>query len=198
MRTPLRFGALVVAGCLGTLLAASALGSGRAPVRAQDAPSVTFQPSSVTAAAGTTITLKVHIDNASNLAAFQLTLQYDAQVLRRGTISVGDFLSQTGRPVTAFDPVELVPGTVLYQALSGPSDKPGVDGSGTLASVTFAGLGEGLSLVSLPEIVLLDSAGNPTTVAGRTATLRLLPAPTATPAPTPLAVLLPIAYVGRR
>lgn len=167
------------------------------PIRAQDAPSVSFQPGSLTAAAGTSITLKVQIENASNLAAFQLTLQYDAEMMRRGPIAAGDFLSQTGRPVVAFEPIELVPGTVMYQVASGPSDNPGATGEGTLATVTFTGLSAGLTLVSLPEIVLLDAAENPTTVAGRTATLRLLPAATATPPPA-VVVWLPINFTGRR
>lgn len=197
MRTPQRLGALVIGSCCLFALVVLVPWAFRAPVKAQDVPSVTFEPGSVTAAAGTSITLKVNIENAGNLAAFQLTLNYDAELLQRGAISAGDFLSQTGRPVTAFEPIELEPGTVMFQVVSGPSDKPGASGAGTLATLSFTGLNEGLSLVSLPEVVLLDTAGNPTIVAGRTATLRLLPPATATPLP-PRQLWLPMAFTGKR
>jgi hypothetical protein len=163
------------------------------PARPADPPVVRFEPNQAQVQPRTDFDLQARVDGAVSLAAFQLTITYDPALIELKGITVGDFLGLTGRPVTAFDPVVIAPGKVLYQVVSGPG-APGVSGSGLLATVHFSALAEGSVVVGLPEVLLEDTAEHPMTLTGQSATVDIA---VATPPPPP-PVLLPIAYQPHR
>lgn len=160
---------------------------------AQEPPTVYFAPEQLTATAGSTVTLQVRVRRAVSLAAYQLAIEYNPNVLELSQIEVGDFLSLTGRPVMDFPPVFLAPGRVLYQAVSAPG-APGVSGDGLLAVVHWQALADGFSPVSLPEVLLVSAGAEETAIEGRGAVVVVGDAvdPTLGPA------FLPLAYGGRR
>ncbi len=155
-----------------------------------------FEPDQVAAGVGSTVTLQVRVQRVVSLAAFQLTIELNPNVLELGQIELGDFLSLTGRPVTDFPPVFVAPGKIIYQAVSA-AGAPGVSGDGLLATVHLRAVADGFSPVSLPEVVLVNASTVGTTIEGRGAVVIVGEAATPTPEVLPPA-LLPAAFTGRR
>ena len=93
---------------------------------------------------GGKFTVNIALDNVTNLGAYEFELRFDPAVIRFVGVEDADFLGSTGRQVRC-------PGGTLEQSeVGGPIDTlkfacattnptpPGPDGSGTLATITFA------------------------------------------------------------
>ncbi len=116
-------------------------------------------------------------DNVTNLAAFKISLTYDAAVIAYSGVDIGPFLGSTGREPKCFDPqiTSQEPATLEYSCVtlgppvSIPGATAGASGSGVLATVKFVPLRDGNTSIDLKEGTLiaaaLDEDGMPLTIA---------------------------------
>jgi hypothetical protein len=102
---------------------------------------------------GNTFTVDINVSDVNNLGAFDFTITFDNGVLEYVGLADGGFLTTTGRSATCIRPAAgpngesreaianqygaLHYGCTTFGLISGNSGKPGPDGSGTLATLTF-------------------------------------------------------------
>ena len=114
---------------------------------------VSLSPSPVQSpAVGEHLTLSLNIASGKNVAAYQVTVQFDATALRYVSSADAGYL-----PGAFAGPAKVTENTVTLAAtsLSGESD-----GDGTLATITFEVVAAKASTVGLTTVILTDSASN--------------------------------------
>jgi hypothetical protein len=128
------------------------------------------------ARAGELITVKLVATNASDLAGFQGTVQYDAAGLRLTGASVDAGLERSGRGLVPLGPVMREGSVVLGAATcpvsdcgstpgrAGPRVEAGVSGSVELGTLEFYSDTPGSYHLSLDGVTFVDPQGNPLVV----------------------------------
>ncbi len=129
-----------------------------APIPVGPAARISFAPAQLDAQAGSSFTVSVRADGVTNLQSFESQIKFDPKVLKINSITAGDLLQQNG--------VSLVPQRNILNdsgdasaTLARDPAKGGVNGSGSLLTVTFQAVGKGQTIVIIPKTVLHDSAG---------------------------------------
>lgn len=171
-------------------------GEGETQTAAQASAAVSLDPDSPTINVDRTVVVNIQIQDVSNLFGADIRLEYDPSVVEvvddntlvPGTqINSGDFPDiDGGRGFVAQNEVDPEEGTIGYaMTLLNPAEP--VDGSGTLASITFRGKAVDTSDVTFTSVLLSDDNANriPVTKSGATITVAGEPAPTETPTPAP-------------
>ncbi len=115
-------------------------------------------PPSVTQAVGSTFTVSVVASNAHDLAAVPLQMQFDPHVLTLVNVDSGPFLGKGGLDVALVHRDE-GNGAVTISAMRPPKAN-GVDGQGTVCTLTFKALAPGKSNLALTRIGARDSQQN--------------------------------------
>lgn len=117
--------------------------------------------------------VNVVVDNVTNLAAFQFSLEYDSSIIKYKDVKEGPFLGSSGREVHSLDPrIEQKDGLERLSfscvTLGPPVSVGGVagpNGSGVLATITFSPIGGGETPLDLSEGILvaaeIDEQGAP-------------------------------------
>jgi hypothetical protein len=126
------------------------------PSRAQQTPTLSIEPSTTHLSStqiGSIITVNLTVNNAQNVYGWSLNLTWDPKIINLKDIKEGPFLSSAGK--TLFTWAQSlsedaraqgrIPGSVVDVLLK----KPGVDGSGVLAILSFQVLNSGVSSLSL-------------------------------------------------
>jgi hypothetical protein len=121
---------------------------------------LSIQPTSTSASKGNTVTLDVNISGVTDLYSWQFDVDFDPSVLTATGITEGPFLSGGGSTFFIPGTIDNVGGSIAFNGdtLLGPL--PGVNGSGTLAILSFTAIGSGSSPVDPANEILLDSKGN--------------------------------------
>lgn len=102
---------------------------------------------------GNTFTIDINVSDVNNLGAFDFTLSFDNDLLEYTGIADGGFLSSTGRKATCLQPAAgpngesreqianqygaLHFGCTTFGLIDSNEGKPGPDGDGVLATLTF-------------------------------------------------------------
>ena len=153
---------LTIAALAGVALLAFALRPETATALAQTA---TVQPQTATVTVdvasktGSTARLEVNVTDASNLAGFQFVLSYNSELLTAPDVVKTEFLTKSGRQIVCQDPV-IQTGAIRYTCVTLDLQPPGVDGHGTLATVTFKTSGKGTSPLALSNVKLVHPDGS--------------------------------------
>lgn len=151
--------------------------SGPRYVQAASPPLVHLDPPSITVETGSEVTVLVNIDSAENLGGFQFDLLFPAGILEATGAELDPYLSSTGRTPIPLGPIiDNTQGKLTFGAATG-GDAPGAGGNGTLARVTFRALTSGTGAMSLSEIQLLDTTGQPLKAAFKGARVRVTGSP---------------------
>lgn len=110
------------------------------------------------AAVGGTVSVDVVISGALDLYAYQFSLSFDPSVLQATGSTEGAFLPTGG--TTFFSPGSFDNTLGVYSFTVGTliGALPGVNGAGTLATLSFDVAAAGVSSLTLSDVVLLDSA----------------------------------------
>jgi general secretion pathway protein D len=145
-------GIMTVLRTVGFLPLLSVFGLGAATIR--------IDPPSASAPVGGTVQLNVSILDAVDLYAYQFDVAFDAGLLSAAAVTEGTFLASAGGTLFIPGAIDNLAGSVGFIAntLLGPA--AGVNGSGTLARITFGANAIGASPITLSNVLLLDSAGN--------------------------------------
>ncbi len=119
-----------------------------APTRAPSTPTVA--PPSPTPAAPASVDVPIHLTGANNVGSLEFVLVYDPEVLQVSSVAP-DVLANAA----VIGSNALVPGRVWV----GIADARGIDGSGSVATVTFdiVGRQQGRSALTLKEVVAHDA-----------------------------------------
>jgi hypothetical protein len=123
--------------------------------RAQDASAVVavVVPSDSLPKSDDEFDVGISVENVSQLAAFQVALSFNSDVLQALSIKKMEFLGSTGREVQCNEPtVEDAAVRLSCVTLRRTPNPP--DGSGTLATVTFKPRGSGRSDLALSQVTL--------------------------------------------
>lgn len=107
-------------------------------------------------APGTSFDLNVVVENAADLAGFQFDLGFDLAVLDATSVTSGGFFG-----AATFDLVNAIVGNTV--SFGETTVDPGITGAGpsVLVTIHFNVIGEGASALSLSNLILSDSAGDP-------------------------------------
>ena len=116
---------------------------------AGSAPSLRFDNSGISVAAGQEVKLSVYIDNAQQLFAAPLRIRYDQRVLSLTDVSKGDFLAGPEMTDVIFSRNIRNQSGQAAVNLSRFPGTGGADGSGVLVTLTFQAVGPGESTVAV-------------------------------------------------
>lgn len=109
-------------------------------------------------AKGDSFTAVIKVERITDLAGFQFGIVFDPTVLEATAIEEGTFLSATDATYWMEPDIDNNAGTIRDIACA-KTAKGGVDGSGTLVTITFKAISAGQSYIKLQNIVLSDSSG---------------------------------------
>jgi hypothetical protein len=129
-----------------------------APQQAAATPIVSLVPSLPSVAVGGTTTVNVNISNAVDVYAFQFDLGFNSLRVAASNLVEGSFLAGGGDTFFVPGDIDNAGGSITFTGSSLLTAIAGESGGGTLATVTFTGLSEGLTTLSLFNVILLDSS----------------------------------------
>lgn len=129
-----------------------------APVAGSTPVNVSIVPPNATQTAGSTFQVAVMLSNAKDLFEVPLQMHFDPRVLSLVNVDAGDLLGRDGQTVALVHRDE-GNGQVTISASRPPGVK-GVDGQGTLVTLTFKALTAGDSPLTLMKIGAKDSQQN--------------------------------------
>ena len=126
------------------------------PVLADNAV-VSVQPPVSNPGVGSSFDVFVNISSVKDLYAFQFDVGFNPSVISALTVTEGAFLPNGG--TTSFIPgsIDNIGGLITNNADILLGSIPGVSGDGPLLEISFQALTAGVSLISLSNIILLDS-----------------------------------------
>jgi hypothetical protein len=104
-------------------------------------------------------TVDVVAENVADLGAFQFVLTFDAEILRAESIEAADFLGDGVQDVVCDEPT--IDDAAVRLACGRRPASAGVDGTGTLATITFEPRGSGTATLTLSRVTLIHSDGTP-------------------------------------
>jgi len=164
------------------------------PLWASPGLGVRIDPAIINVAPGQTFSVNVMAGGATDLGAFQFDILYDPAVVSVTTIELGPFLGSTGRTAQPLEAsIDNATGTATFAAFSFGSSA-GPEGTGLLAAITLAALGQGASALNLQNVLVTDTMARarPTSASGGRVVVAV-PTPTSPPtvAPSPTAPSTP-------
>ncbi len=142
------------------------------PPAAAPAPRLTLLPSASEAQLNSTVTVRLLVDNVSELFSAPLRIRYDQQVLRLLDVQRGPFLSGDGAQVTFSDSRDESSGLVIVNMNRVPGSG-GMTGSGVLLELRFQAVGRGDATVRLEDVTLRDARLEPITTASPSVAIRI-------------------------
>jgi hypothetical protein len=129
------------------------------PVTAFGGTILSFDPLVTSVAVGDTLDVSVMISEATDLYAFQFDVAFDPTIIRISSVNEGPFLLTGG--TTTFDPafitIDNSVGSIAFIFNSLIGNVPGVSGSAHLIDLEFQPNVTGTSLLTLSNVLLLDS-----------------------------------------
>jgi general secretion pathway protein D len=115
-------------------------------------------PGSANQAVGSTFQVAIVASNAHDLFAVPLQIQFDPKVLTLENVDAGDLLGKDGQSVALVHRDE-GNGALTISATRPPGTR-GIDGQGTICTLTFKAVGAGDSTLALTRIGSRDSQQN--------------------------------------
>ena len=139
---------------------------------AQGAPvMLTVVPTTANQPVGATFQVAVTVANAHDLYSVPMQMQFDPRVLQLVNVDAGEFLSRDGQAVAMVHRDE-GNGAVTMSATRPPGAK-GVDGQGTVCTLTFKALAAGDATLALTRIGAKDSQQASVTAIGNQAVVHV-------------------------
>lgn len=106
---------------------------------------------------GQTLTINITITEANDLYVWQTGLTFNASILEALDFSEGPFLKTRGNTLWVNATIDNIAGTIHYHASALAGNLPGVNGNGTLGTITFRVKTYGNSTLRLAEVIILNS-----------------------------------------
>ncbi len=151
--------------------AANAMAGVSTPVSSSPLPTLSVAPSSSTQAVGSTFQVAVMLANAHDISSVPAQVQYDPKVLSLVDASAGELLGRDGQAV-ALSQSEKTRGLIELNAAR-PGNANGVNGQGTVYTLTFKANAAGDSKIALVKVGATDSAQRSLPVVGTQAVVHV-------------------------
>ena len=116
-----------------------------------------IDPSDVKSHKSDTFTVNVNVDDVTDLKGYEFRLRYDNNLLKATDIKSSSFLTSSLYCIKR--EIDDSEGVIWVACMMPLGSGDGVDGSGTLETITFQVLGKGKSDLDLYRTVFGDSAG---------------------------------------
>jgi len=121
---------------------------------------VYIDPAQATAGLNGTLNVELKVANVANMGGYELVINFDPAIVQVQNVTLGNFLSSTGRTVSPLGPgVDNTAGRISIGSFSFGS-QAGPSGEGTLATIVMTPQAQGASALTLSGLTLTDSAGN--------------------------------------
>ena len=118
---------------------------------------MTFLPGVVTVGANAPFTVNVNLDNANDLfSVMPLRVTWDPALLRLNDIAPGELLTRDGGRISSVKDIRNDTGQATL-SITRPAGSAGINGSGTVATLTFVSMGAGSGSVTVSEMGLMDT-----------------------------------------
>jgi len=104
--------------------------------------------------------VSVTLEDGKDVAFAPLEIRFDPKVLRLNDVVAGGLLSNDGQQPVFTKNVMNDNGTATVQLNRRPGT-PGVNGSGTLITLQFQAVGRGATEVTIPQVNVRNSHGQP-------------------------------------
>lgn len=134
--------------------APSALAQPQQPARLR------IEPQNPSLKVGGTATVRVAVDNVSDLFSIPFLLLYDPTLISVEDVEYGDFLQAGGQPIAIVLQVDKEHGEAVLSATRQPNTR-GVSGSGAIMDIVIKGLAPGASALSIVRVSARDSQQRP-------------------------------------
>ena len=121
---------------------------------------VSFFPAQMDATLSGAATVTLRVANITDLNALTAQLKFDPKILRINNVVAGDLIQQTGPPLNPSRNILNDTGDATITIARDPKG-PGVSGSGGLVTITFQAVGRGTTTVTLPQLTLKNTPGQP-------------------------------------
>ena len=132
---------------------------------------LTIMPANSNQTVGNTFQVAVMANNAHDLYALPLQLQFNSQVLQLINVDSGDLLARDGQAIATVHRDE---GDGLVNiSTSRPPGVKGIDGQGSVCVLTFKAIAAGDATIGLPKVGARNSAQTNLPVVGSTATVHV-------------------------
>jgi len=141
------------------------------PAAAQG-PRLSWQPSAKEAALNSTVTVRLQVDNVSELFSAPLRIRYEPKVLRLLDVQRGPFLAGDGAQVNFSDSRDEASGLVIVNMNRVPG-AGGISGAGILLELKFQAVGRGDGAIRLEDVTLRDAKLEPIPAAPQAVTIRV-------------------------
>jgi len=125
---------------------------------------VSFSPAQVDTSVGSGVTVDLMVTGGNDIASAPLQIQFDPKILRLNDVVQGDFLARDGQQVNFTKNIQNDSGVAAIQ-LSRLPGAPGITGSGKLVTLSFQAILRGPAIVSVPNLTLRNSQGQPAATA---------------------------------
>jgi general secretion pathway protein D len=121
---------------------------------------VQFAPGQVQTRVGGQVVVSVTLDGGTDVAFAPLEIRFDPKVLRLNDVVPGTLLGNDGQQPVFTKNIMNDNGTASVQ-LSRRPGAAGVNGSGTLVTMQFQAVGRGETIVTIPQVSVRNSHGQP-------------------------------------
>jgi general secretion pathway protein D len=126
---------------------------------------VTFNPGVIAVPANAPFTVNVQVENAADASSVTpLRVSWDPAILRLNDIAPGELLSRDGGRVTSVKDIRNDSGQASL-TISRTAGSAGVNGSGSVATLTFVALAPGSGRITVTELGLMDTQNRASNVA---------------------------------
>ena len=121
---------------------------------------LSVSPTTASSTVGNSLSFDIVASGAENMFGFQFNVDYDSNILEFTSMTEGPFLNNNGADSTfCIDASTGTPGSVRNYActrLKSGDTATGVDGSGTIATITFSAKSAGQSSVTISNAKIAD------------------------------------------
>jgi hypothetical protein len=141
---------------------------------------ISVVPSATSVAVGSTFTASIQASGVTDLYALQFDVSFNPALFSAVSATEGTFLPSGGTTFFVPGNIDNVGGHVTFVADTLSGTIPGVNGSGTVAIVTFKAIAAGNAAISLANVIALNSTlatVSVTTQASGTVTVGSTPTP---------------------
>jgi hypothetical protein len=115
----------------------------------------------VDATVSSTFSVAVTVTGASDAAGAPMQIQFDPKILRLNDITLGELMTQGGQEPVLTKNILNDAGAATVQ-LARPAGSPGASGDGVLVRLNFQAVGRGNTSVTVPNLAVFNSQGQPT------------------------------------
>lgn len=123
-------------------------------------PAVVSLETKQTVSKGHSFSATVNVETTTALVGFQFDVAFDPTILEAVAIDEGMFLAESGTTFWLEPNIDNIAG-VITNIMCVKTGQGGIDGSGTLATITFNAIGVGESYIKLQNVSVSDSSAHP-------------------------------------